>query len=79
MYSGQIYLELILGMGAKNAYYSNFMGENREEIDASQSNFLGVNAGFRATTAYSSNFFGAGAGSYAINAQSFFLVKVLVL
>jgi hypothetical protein len=35
------------------------MGENagREAIDASQSNFLGVNAGFRATTAYSSNFF----------------------
>jgi hypothetical protein len=38
MYSGQISLELILGWG-KNAYYSNFMGENagREAIDASQS------------------------------------------
>jgi hypothetical protein len=69
MYSGQIYLELILGMGAKNAYYSNFMGENAGRSDRCSINFLGVNAGFRATTAYSSNFFGLEL-VLAINAQS---------
>jgi hypothetical protein len=76
MYSGHLF-ELILGMGRRMLIIQISWEKCREAIDASQSNFRCER--FRATTAYSSNFFGAGAGSYAINAQSFSLVKVLVL
>jgi hypothetical protein len=60
MYSGQIF-GTNTGDGQKNAYIQISGWKCWWAIDASSISWL-LNAGFRATTAYT-NFFGAGAGS----------------